>query len=57
MEYFLYVLDTDKRIECDMQVLYLSKDDRVYLKNNMYVVVSKYIDYVDGFVDINVYQL
>ena len=55
MKYYLYVLDLDKRIECEKEILQLNNNDHVFKDGIMYEVENKFIDYNENLIDINVH--
>jgi hypothetical protein len=55
MKYYLYIVDTGKKIECSKEILQLNKFDHVYNSGVMYEVENKYIDYDEKLIDINVH--
>jgi len=55
MKYYLYVLDLDKRIECEKEIHQLNNNDHVFKDGIMYEVENKFIDYNENLIDINVH--
>ena len=55
MKYYLYVLDTDKRIECGKEIFQLNNLDHIFKNGVMYEVEGKLIDYDEKFIDVNVH--